>query len=431
MNEITKIHLGRQAYTISVDAHRELEGYISAISKQVKDTEVINEVELRMSELLSEHGISDGKVILSDDIAYLKSQLGSPADFVDDSTESQKDLPDTKRLFRDTDNAIIAGVAAGLARYFGFDVLLVRILFVIFTFVTAGWGILLYILLWLLVPEAKTSSERLQMAGKPVTIQSLKEVVEHADVKGTARRANSALADPINAMFRFILRVVGIAFVVLGLGGLLGLIAGGTYFTMQHTAWTQNNIFPIGLRENILLWIVFAFIGLVCVFIVLFGIAFLRHRWPIKAWVTGVLVGLIFIGLAIGGALTADVYPNVHDTYLKNTHTALRVMPPFSSLSIVSGGAIDNNINFVQSDKYMIAFNYYDHPNIAAVKASVNKGVLLIDTSNFGWVRSCSTPCFPNAYRLNITVYAPDVLQLEGQATPGIPIVPPASPINE
>src|SRR5438270_6786289 len=104
MNEVTKVHLGRQAFTISVAAHKELRAYLDAIAKQVNDADVVSEVELRMAELLSERGVSGDKVVLPADVTYIKEQLGSPDDFSDtDSTADPAKTADknTKRLFRD------------------------------------------------------------------------------------------------------------------------------------------------------------------------------------------------------------------------------------------------------------------------------------------------------------------------------------------
>src|ERR1700730_4240416 len=112
MNEVTKIHLGRQAFTISVDAHHELKSYLEAITKQVGDKDVVDEIELRMAELLTEHGINANKVILPSDVDFLKTQLGNPKDFKEDGDEAPTPghkQPDSKRLFRDTDNAMVAG----------------------------------------------------------------------------------------------------------------------------------------------------------------------------------------------------------------------------------------------------------------------------------------------------------------------------------
>jgi len=208
---VTKIHLGRQAFTISVDAHHELRSYLDAIKKQVVDKGVVDEIELRMAELLTEHGLNANQVILPDDVDFLKEQLGNPNDFKDEEDEAHTTSDkqaDNKRLFRDTDNAMIAGVAAGLAQYFGVMSNWYGYCSSIAVLVTFGWGILLYIVLWLLVPEAKTSSERLQMAGKPVNVDSLKEIVGRADIKVQPHRANASLVGPINALFRFILKLL-------------------------------------------------------------------------------------------------------------------------------------------------------------------------------------------------------------------------------
>jgi len=409
MNDITKVHLGRQAFTISIDAHNELKSYIEAISKQVKDKDVIEEIELRMSELLIEKGISSNKVILPKDIDYLKSQLGDPEDFKDDDDESELTTK-TRRLFRDTDSGIIAGVASGLSKYFGLDVLLIRLLFILLVVVTAGWGILLYILLWLLVPEAKTSSERLQMAGKQVNLRSLKGVVEKADVKGAANRANNILAKPINNIFRLILKLIGLVFVIAGLGLIFGLVTSETYFLAKSSTWAQNNIFPIGFREHILFDVALAIAALISVFLILFGIAIFRRKWPIKTWVTGILIGLLLIGLCVGGALTAVIYPNVRDAYNANTHTTFRTVQPFNNLN-VEGNIYNENI--IQSDKYMVSFNYYGHPNLSTIKTTVTNGTLNIDGSNFNPNRDCSTVCIPDDYNLAINVYTPNSNQLQ------------------
>lgn len=411
MNEVTKIHLGRQAFTASVDAYHLLRSYIDAIKKQVEDKGVVDEVELRMAELLVEHGVTGDKVILPKDVDFLKKHLGNPKDFKEDGEldSGSEASTDTKRLFRDTDNAMVAGVASGLAAYFGIDVLLVRILFVIGT-IAWGGGILIYIVLWLLVPEARTSSDRLQMAGKSVTIDSLRDVMERADVKAAAHRANSTLAEPINSIFRIVLKIVGLGFIVAGLCSLLGLIAGASYFAFNDQVATDN-IFPVGLREHLLLETAMVVAGLISIFIVLFGMAMFRRHWPIRTWITGMLAGLTLIGIAAGGTLAADVYPNVRDRYNANTHVATRSFQPFTAVN-ASGDGVE--INYQTSDKYFVSLSYYDNPNLSKIKTSVVNGTLQIDSSQFDWHRNCKTICIPDTYRMVLTVYSPNTLQTIG-----------------
>jgi phage shock protein PspC (stress-responsive transcriptional regulator) len=424
MNEITKIHLGRQAFTISVDAHHELKNYLEAIKDQVGDKDVVDEIELRMAELLVEHGISANKVILSSDIEFLKVQLGNPTDFTESVSETSTTASkqsETKRLFRDTDNAMIAGVASGLAHYFGIDVVIIRILFVVATLITFGWGIPLYIVFWLLVPEAKTSSDRLQMAGKPINVDSLKEIVDRADVKGAAHRVNSTIAGPINGAFRFILKLIGVCFIVTGLSILFGLIVAETYILVHGGSLSQYNIFPIGLRENLLLDIAIGVVSLITLFIILFGIAMFQRKWPIRTWVTGMLVSLIFIGGAVGGALAADVYPNVRDRYNDNVHVTVRSLAAFTSLNITGP---EENINFQTSNTYSVSLKYYDHPDLANVKTLVQNKTLIIDSTQFDWHRNCQIICFPDTYNLVITIYSPNAQQLANQEG-FVPFTPP------
>jgi phage shock protein PspC (stress-responsive transcriptional regulator) len=415
MNEVTKVHLGRQAFTISVAAQKELRAYLDAIAKQVNDADVAEEIELRMAELLTERGITTDKVILPDDIKYLKNQLGDPKDFKEDteSASSSVHASGDKRLFRDPDNAWVAGVAAGLAAYFGVDVLLIRILFIIGTFAWGG-SILLYIVLWLLVPEAKTSSDRLQMAGKPITVESLKEVMDRADVKGAAHRAGDTLAEPagrvrdgINSIFRLIVKIVGVGLTLLGLIIIIGLAFGGIYL-LVHGNFVYDNLFPIGFKEHVLVYLAAFVAAMAGIFIILFGMAVFRRKWPIRAWLTGVLAGLTIIGLVGSAALTADTAPRVRDRYNANFNTLVKNVQPFTAIKEIGPATVTTQV----SDRYYVAIRYYNKSDPSKIKVSVNNGTLLVDASQYQWDRHCQSVCLPNHFDLSITVYSPNPPQI-------------------
>lgn len=434
MNEVTKIHLGRQAFTISLSAQKELRSYLSAISKQVSDNEVTDEIELRMAELLTERGISDEKVILPADIKYLKEQLGDPKDFKDDEDAPKASTRtfSEKRLFRDPKNAWIAGVASGLATYFGVDILLIRLLFIIATF-AGGSGIPIYIVLWLLVPEAKTNSDRLQMAGKPITIESLKDVVERADIKGAAHRAGDTLAEPagrardaVNRTFRIIVKIVGIALTLFGLMILAGISFSGIYL-LVHGNIVSDNLFPVGLEENLLAYSA-VFVGvMIAIFIILFGMTVYSRKWPIRTWLTAALVGLTVIGAISGSALAADTVPKVRDRYNAQLHTTVRQLKPFQSVNIYGEGV---SINFQTANTYSVSLQYFDNANVANIKTNVDNGVLNVDSQNFDWHRNCSQVCIPDTYNMVVTVYSPDIPQINSTvidkafAPPPLPLHP-------
>jgi phage shock protein PspC (stress-responsive transcriptional regulator) len=408
MNEVARIHLGRQPFIISVEAHRILKAYIAAIQKQVRDQDVVDEIELRMAELLIERGIKGEKVILETDVEFLKQQLGTPVDFKEDTGDSSAEYDDTastKQLFRDTDNALLAGVASGLANYLGIDVLLVRIIFVIAT-LSGGWGILVYIAIWLLVPPVKSPSDRLRMQGKPVTVESLKRAAERADVKGAAVRANNTIAPVINRLFAILLKIAGVGLIIAGLTFIFGLIATTGYMALHNGQLFQDSMFPVGATEHLLANLALALAGLLSVFVILSGLAIFKRRWPIRGWITGILIGLFFIGLAGSIALTADAAPKVRDRYDANSKTVIRAVEPFQNVNIQSE---DLDYRYEYAQNYSVSFHYLDNPDISKIKTTVKNGVLVIDTRDFNLQKDCTMLCLFPRYNLTVTVYGPNI----------------------
>jgi len=429
MNEVTTIHLGRQAYAISVNAHKQLRAYLDAIDKQVGDKDVVEEIEIRMAELLAEHEVKGDKVVLPKDVDYLKEQLGDPGDFKgEDEKETGAIQPDEpKRLFRDPDNGILAGVASGLAAYFGIDVIIVRLLFVVGT-IAWGGGILLYILLWLLVPEARTPSEKLQMAGKPVNVDSLKEIVERADVKGAARRANGTVAPFINSIFRVIFKIIGVGFILAGMGAILALSAIWTYMAAHHGQLTQENLFPVGSAEHILAYIGIGLGMIVALFGILCGLAMFKRRWPVPGWATGILAGIFLIGATAAVVLSADAAPKVRDRYLSRSHTTTRSVQAFQDV-VIQGKDVDYQWEY--ADSYSVSFHYFDSPDISKIKTTVSNDVLTIDTTSYNRDRDCQMLCLFRAYNLLITVKGPKPLSVPEPPGKATHLIPDSQPVYQ
>ncbi len=416
MNEVTRIHLGRQPFTVSVEAHKSLKSYLADIEKNVADPDVVNEVETRMAELLEARGVKNEKVILPADVDYLKEQLGEPSDFSDeeDSPAAEKstaELTTNKRLFRDTDNALLAGVSAGLANYFGLDVVLIRVLFIALTIFSGGLGVVIYIILWLLVPAATTSSEKLQMQGLQVTVDTLKQTVAKADLPGAARRANNALSATINTIFRIALKVIGIGFIVAGIATVLGLIAIKIYMALHHGQLFEENLFPVGTREEWLvnLGLMLAVLG--SVFSVLIGLTIFRRKWPIRAWATIPLVSVFLITAACAGALGADVGPRVEARYQAGMHTtAVHNIKPFTKVE--STGGLD--LEYVSAPTYGVNLRYFDHPDLSKITITVaDDGTLHIDSTAFDGSRHCDMLCLFPEYNMVVQISAPNVQSID------------------
>ncbi len=189
MNKTVNINLAGIFFHIDEDAYLKLQRYLEAIKRSFTDSqgqsEIISDIEARISELFNERVQNNKQVIRIKEVDEVISIMGQPEDYlVDDeifedepqTTYKRKTAP-SKKLFRDTDNSYIGGISSGLGHYFGIDVLWVRIAWVLLIF-GAGTGILLYILLWILVPEAKTTSEKIMMTGEPVNISNIEKKIK-------------------------------------------------------------------------------------------------------------------------------------------------------------------------------------------------------------------------------------------------------------
>lgn len=229
MKEITRIHLAKTPYDIELDAKEVLQKYLSEIKQMMGSEDTMYEIEARMVELLGERGVQNNGIITMSDVEDLRSKMGLPKEFSDSESneDSQADLTSSnspaKRLMRDTDNAIFGGVCAGIAAYWGINPLWVRLLFIISPFITFGTALLVYIIIWISLPEAKTAAEKLQMRGEPVTLDSLKKAANNSESK---YRAKETLAKILR-----ICLALGLFFTTLGLlavlvvGSITGIMA--------------------------------------------------------------------------------------------------------------------------------------------------------------------------------------------------------------
>ena len=203
MKKTLSIHLGRQLFVIEEDAYDRLQAYLKKLEASLANesgiTEIVEDIEMRFAELLTQYLGETRQVVTIGDIEKAISSLGEPEEITEESEQPKQqthvnyDSNGQKRMYRDLDNGMLGGLCSGFAAYLGIDPVFVRIIFVIFLFM--GFGFLLYIILWVIIPSAKTPSERLQMKGKPVNIDTLKEEFE--------KTAGRLKEDTINAANKF------------------------------------------------------------------------------------------------------------------------------------------------------------------------------------------------------------------------------------
>lgn len=184
MKKTISINLGGRVFQIDEDAYEILKNYLENLERHFSLTEekqeIISDIESRIAEDF--YNAKTNMIVSESMIKNIIERLGSVSDITGQETknssfESGTDTPLPKRFFRNTDDAILGGVASGIAAYFGIDPLIPRILFVIFA-ITGGFSILIYIILWILMPEAKTPEEKAQMSGKAFTLKDIENLVK-------------------------------------------------------------------------------------------------------------------------------------------------------------------------------------------------------------------------------------------------------------
>jgi len=188
MNKTVNINLAGIFFHIDEDAYLKLQRYLESIKRSFTDSqgrsEIIADIEARIAELFTERIINDKQVIGNKQVDEVITIMGQPEDYlVDDEIfddEPQKRTHSkgkSKKLYRDTESSYAGGVSSGLGHYFGIDAIWIRFIWLVLVFGGFGTGILIYILLWILVPEAKTTSEKILMVGENVTISNIEKKI--------------------------------------------------------------------------------------------------------------------------------------------------------------------------------------------------------------------------------------------------------------
>jgi phage shock protein PspC (stress-responsive transcriptional regulator)/uncharacterized membrane protein YphA (DoxX/SURF4 family) len=261
MNKTVNINLGGMFFHIDEDAYQKLTRYFDAIKRSLSNSsgqdEIIKDIEMRVSELLHEKQKTDKHVVGMKDVDEVITVMGQPEDYrIDDEgtagNTSNFTTSKNRKLYRDTENGMIGGVLAGLGHYFGIDKVWLRIFLLVLIF-AGGTGILAYIILWIVMPEARSTAEKLEMTGEPVTISNIEkkvreefdnvsEKIKNADydkmgnrVKTGAEKIGSSLGDFIIAVLRVFSKFLGVLLIIGGLFVLAALFIG--IFTLGSSSF--------------------------------------------------------------------------------------------------------------------------------------------------------------------------------------------------
>jgi len=408
MKEITRIHLAKTPFSVEVDAKKSLEKYLNLIQKNMHaEPEAMREIEARMVELLAERGVSKDGVIGHDDILAVQKQMGEPRDFSDDVSEAIDDIEDkdiddkpAKQLMRDPDNAIIGGVCAGVAAYFNINPLWVRLIAIISPFMTFGTAVLVYVVMWLSMPPARTASDKLRMRGEPVTLAALKK----AAVDEASAMTDGGGVTVIAKIFRY---SSGALIFLMTLAVLFGLIVGGAFGV------SLVNLLD-GLNAQMWAWGLWFSLAIGGIAAVVLGMVLARSvfTWTMnRVSMIAMITATIVISMSMAGAGVFGMQTGSEFSY-ETQHLTRKMdvrMPDTNSVkSIVIEGAMGSVVR-TDSDKLRVEASYLNLPSVKkpTIKARRDGDRLILSVNEecprtmfFGGCRVFSTLA-------NFKIYAP------------------------
>ena len=186
MKKTLTVNLGGTVFHIDEDPYRLLDNYLSNLKihfrKEAGADEIIDDIERRISELFAEKLTAGSQVITITDVEEVIARMGKPEDMEaeNDSEPSVGNATRTtihRRLYRNPDDKLLGGVISGMAAYLGWDVTLLRLLLLVVLICGVGTLIPVYIVCWLVIPEARTAAEKLSMRGEAVTVENIGKTV--------------------------------------------------------------------------------------------------------------------------------------------------------------------------------------------------------------------------------------------------------------
>ncbi len=286
MNKTVTINISGIIFHIEEDAYDKLSKYLNTIkgyfTNNESGNEIIADIEARIAELLQAKVSQFKQVVLMNDVDEVINALGKPEEFGIENDEKNSTKENTsqtftepikKRMYRDPDEKAIGGVCSGVAHYFDVDVVWIRLATFLLIFF-GGVSLWVYIILWIVIPEAKTTADKLAMRGERINIdnisKSLKEEMEglksrmndgSKNMSSFTRNGMDRVGDIIGAVFRVFGRIVGAFLVFIAVIIMFGLMSTVFGFSFAGDSAEFNDWINIIFINRSHYWL--GFIGLI------------------------------------------------------------------------------------------------------------------------------------------------------------------------
>ena len=429
MKQTLTINLNGTVFHIDDDAYQTLKQYLTDIKQQLAAADddpddILADIEARIAELLADMlQVRKREVVDMDMLRIVMHTMGHPGAFAGEETEPNTTPKARKRFYRDTDNALLGGVAAGLAAYIGWDVVIVRILLLIITLF--GWpGVIpIYCLMWIIAPAARTAAHKLEMQGQEATIENIKNAVttaRHAPnnpQQTRAARTRRRAARILRALLKALLITCGICagftviivIAALFLALLAVLFSFGTAIAEHLPLNLYHRLSDLPPWQDTATLIALTLLAAIPLFTLAYTLVrYLRTRRTPSAFYCWSALALWLLALIAFAALTLTRWQsqsglrldtNLFDDDNANHTTELRQPPAFHALRAT--GTI--NLTLTPDSLHTLTLSGPEHL-LQTLTTEVRDSVLHIHTYNRSSARQA---------RVNVTLTAPQLHRIE------------------
>ena len=372
MKKTLNITIGGRVFAIEEDAFDRLNTYLEQIKTIFKTypdpEEIIADMEDRLADQFqSMHENSANNLITLANVEGVIAIMGTPEDLEHETTSDEqvttshkdKETDGPRRLYRNSDDKIIFGVCSGVAAYFNINSLWIRVAFIVFSLLPLPVpflsGVLLYVILAIIIPEAKSTTEKMEMRGKPITIAGIVDTMkqEFTDEKNKERvekvkafthdaadsvvkvyerekpRVESVFIRIIrfpfelivntlrflkNKILPLIIRITGLFATLFSLAFSFGIVAGLFFALFNRNTPNVHWPFPelLGtIPYHLVLFSLFVVLIIPCLLVFLLGITMVRYKNSFNRAFTLTLVGSWIVVGIVGGSTLAAIMPEI------------------------------------------------------------------------------------------------------------------------
>lgn len=340
MNKTITVTLSGLIFHIDEEAYQRLKRYLDDIRQcldaNVNQDEVMRDIEASIAEKFTGLITPGKQVITMADVEELIKIMGQAKDFSDEPADKGERSRTSasnigRKLYRNGDDMIIAGVCSGLGAFFGMDAIIFRLIFILSIFL-GGTGIIIYIILWIVMPLAKSSAQKLEMQGEPITLAKIEELAKEKVKAAQAsvdysflRRLLELPVLVVKAVFQAIKKIFPVLGSLIGLFIILGcaLLLAGLTFLATVLAFHLNSpllISDLPIQElagsrsyYIAIASAYFFILMPLLFAINIGASLMKRKSTFSILSSGTMLGIWLIAIMGLGFSALDLAPKISD----------------------------------------------------------------------------------------------------------------------